>query len=65
MDRVKHMYDAYFRMLRDLWDDGWYEEHPGCRDLDWLRRRYPMGAREESRGRADPERRPDPEGRRD
>lgn len=45
MDRVKHMYDAYFHMLWDLWDRGWYEEHPERRELDWLRRRYPVGAR--------------------
>lgn len=41
MDRVKHMYQEYFEMLWDLWEDGWYELHRDRSELDWLKRDYP------------------------
>jgi len=35
LDRVRLMYDEYFKMLLDLWDKGWYTERPR-NNLDWL-----------------------------
>jgi hypothetical protein len=41
--RVGDMYDEYFRSVMNIWTgNGWYEPNPGRRDLDWLRRRYPV-----------------------
>jgi len=40
MDRVKLMYDEYFRKIYDLWSQGWYQLHPDRTELDWLRRYY-------------------------
>lgn len=39
--RVMVMYEEYFRMLRDLWRQGWYESYPERKDLDWLTRIFP------------------------
>lgn len=35
LDRVRLMYDEYFKMLSDLWDKGWYTERERT-ELDWL-----------------------------
>jgi glycosyltransferase involved in cell wall biosynthesis len=35
LDRVRWMYDEYFKMLLDLWDKGWYTERERT-ELDWL-----------------------------
>jgi glycosyltransferase involved in cell wall biosynthesis len=36
MDRVRWMYEEYFQMLNDLWDNGWNTEKKR-EQLDWLR----------------------------
>ena len=36
LDRVKWMYQEYFEMLSDLWNDGWYAIHENRKDLNWL-----------------------------
>jgi glycosyltransferase involved in cell wall biosynthesis len=40
--RVMHMYDEYFHMLYDLWDDGWNTLHQSRSQLNWLNHE-PMG----------------------
>jgi glycosyltransferase involved in cell wall biosynthesis len=40
MDRIRWMYDEYFRMIYDLYSSGWYEIHPNRKELDWLKRSY-------------------------
>lgn len=34
--KVSLMYHEYFSMLADLWDKGWYQEHPERTQLSWL-----------------------------
>ncbi len=41
MDRVQWMYHEYFARVADLGRDGWYEQHPERRELNWLRRFFP------------------------
>jgi len=38
MERVKWMYQEYFEMLDDLWDQGWDQENGDRCNLDWLTR---------------------------
>ena len=38
MDRVKWMYQEYFEMIDDLWDQGWNQMNEDRQNLDWLRR---------------------------
>ncbi len=38
MERVSKAYQEYFTKIQDLYDKGWYAEHPERKDLDWLRR---------------------------
>ena len=38
LDRVKWMYQEYFEMLSDLWNDGWYAINDDRKDLNWLAR---------------------------
>lgn len=45
MDRVRWMYQEYFRKLYDLWGKGWYELHPERQELDWLNKEYPTDGR--------------------
>lgn len=35
-DRVKYMYDEYFKSLLNLWDNGWYQTNDGRSELNWL-----------------------------
>lgn len=41
MERVGAMYEEYFRRLEGLFEEGWYTQNPGRRELDWLKRYYP------------------------
>jgi len=44
MARAAPMFDEYFCAASNLyWRDGWYEENPVRRELDWLTRRHPAG----------------------
>jgi len=38
MDRIGKAYQEYFTKVQDLYDKGWYAEHPERDNLDWLRR---------------------------
>ncbi len=38
MERVALMYEEYFRKLRDLDRDGWYQDRPERNELSWLQR---------------------------
>lgn len=38
MERVGKMYDEYFFQLQGLFGKGWYEDNPGRKELDWLKR---------------------------
>lgn len=38
MDRVAKAYQEYFTRVQDRYENGWYQEHPGRTELDWLRR---------------------------
>jgi len=38
MDRIAKSYQEYFTKVQDLYEGGWYKEHPERKDLDWLRR---------------------------
>ena len=63
MDRIALMYQEYFEMIQDLSGKGWYERHPGPKDLSWLNRTYPEGAtkkpeQEKNRAIGDISRRP-------
>ena len=43
--RVGQMYDEYFYGVRNVFDGaGWYEPNPARRELDWLRKTWPMNA---------------------
>jgi len=41
LDAVGPRYDEYFRMLENLNTGGWYANHQGRTERDWLRARYP------------------------
>jgi len=41
LERVGLMYDEYFRMLLDLYGDGFYAEHPERAQLNWLSKDFP------------------------
>jgi glycosyltransferase involved in cell wall biosynthesis len=41
MERVRWMYEHYFRMLEGLWGDGWPAPNPERTELDWLTKMYP------------------------
>ena len=38
MEVIAPKYQEYFMKVQDLYDKGWYAEHPERKDLDWLRR---------------------------
>jgi len=38
MDRIGKAYQEYFMKVQDLFEGGWYQEHPERTNLDWLRR---------------------------
>jgi len=38
MDRIAKSYQDYFTKIQDLYKNGWYQEHPERKDLDWNRR---------------------------
>jgi hypothetical protein len=40
MDRVRLMYHEYFKMIYDLFDEGWYKIHKNRTELDWLKKYY-------------------------
>jgi len=40
MDRVKYMYNEYFKKVYDLYSQGWYQLHPDKTELDWLKKYY-------------------------
>jgi FkbM family methyltransferase len=37
-ERVSKMFGEYFSKINDRFDNGWYQEHPERKNLDWLRR---------------------------
>jgi glycosyltransferase involved in cell wall biosynthesis len=39
--KVGKMYETYFIQLADVWERGWYQEHPERTELDWLEKSYP------------------------
>jgi glycosyltransferase involved in cell wall biosynthesis len=44
LDRVADQYDEYFQMVADVHNgDGWYQERPDRRQMDWLTRYHPNG----------------------
>lgn len=40
MDKIALMYEEYFNMLYKLWGKGWYADHHGRTQLDWLNKDY-------------------------
>ncbi len=40
VDRVALMYQEYFEMLYNLWEEGWYTRSKNRSHLDWLRKDY-------------------------
>ncbi len=40
-DRIALMYQEYFDMLYNLWDEGWYTKNTDRTNLDWLKKEYP------------------------
>jgi glycosyltransferase involved in cell wall biosynthesis len=44
LEKVGKMYEEYFTMIMDVYTgNGFYQEHPERKDLDWLNRTYPIG----------------------
>jgi glycosyltransferase involved in cell wall biosynthesis len=41
LKKVGKMYETYFIQLADVWEKGWYQEHPERTELDWLEKSYP------------------------
>ena len=41
LEKVGKMYETYFIQLADVWERGWYQEHPSRTELDWLERTTP------------------------
>lgn len=41
LEKVGKMYETYFIQLADIWERGWYQEHPDRTELDWLERTTP------------------------
>lgn len=41
LEKVGKMYETYFIQLADIWEKGWYQEHPERTELDWLERTTP------------------------
>jgi glycosyltransferase involved in cell wall biosynthesis len=41
LEKVGKMYETYFIQLADVWEKGWYQEHPERTELDWLEKSYP------------------------
>ncbi len=41
MHKISRMYQEYFSMLYNLWDDGWYTTNKSRNQLEWLRYNYP------------------------
>ena len=39
-ERVSEMYEEYFQMLYEIWEDGWYAERPSVNG-EWLKKIYP------------------------
>jgi glycosyltransferase involved in cell wall biosynthesis len=43
IERVGEMYDEYFYSVMNMFTgDGWYQDCPERKNLDWLRKRYPQ-----------------------
>ena len=42
MDRIGKMYEEYFQRIKRLYDKGWYSENSQRKELDWLRKTYPL-----------------------
>ncbi len=36
MSKINKMYEEYFSMLYNLWDDGWYTSNESRKELNWL-----------------------------
>jgi glycosyltransferase involved in cell wall biosynthesis len=41
LERIGKMYEEYFQRINGLFGQGWYEENPERKELEWLRRYYP------------------------
>jgi glycosyltransferase involved in cell wall biosynthesis len=41
LEKVGKMYETYFIQLADVWEKGWYQEHPERTELDWLEKTTP------------------------
>jgi glycosyltransferase involved in cell wall biosynthesis len=45
LERVGKMYEEYFQMVMDVHTgNGWYQEHPERKDMNWLARHFPGSA---------------------
>jgi len=41
LERIGSMYEAYFRRINNLFDDGWYQTNELRSELSWLEKYYP------------------------